>query len=81
MIVTDMTGKTCVGELRLSALDVGFDLRLHGYEVDVPNDCTSAGYDENGVTWLIEGTPEEIRAELRRVGYKALDSERINDVE
>ena len=78
---TNMTGKTCVGELRLSALDVGFDLRLHGYEVDVPNDCTSAGYDEDGVTWLIEGTADEIRAELRRAGYKVLDSERINRLE
>lgn len=77
---TNMTGKTCVGELRLSSLDVGFDLRHHGYEVDVPNDCTSAGYDENGVTWLIEGTADEIREELRRAGYKVLDSERISDV-
>ena len=77
---TNMRGQTCVGDLRLSALDVGFDLRLHGYEVDVPNDCTSAGYDVDGVTWLIEGTAEEIRAELRRAGYKVLDRERINDV-
>ena len=69
MIVTDMTGKTCVGELRLSALDVGFDLRLHGYEVDVPNDCTSAGYDADGRTWLVEGTPEEIRETLTKAGY------------
>ena len=78
---TNMRGQTCVGGLRLSALDVGFDLRLHGYEVDVPNDCTSAGYDVNGVTWLIEGTAEEIREELKRAGYKVLDGERISDVE
>ena len=67
---TNMTGKTCVGELRLSALDVGFDLRRHGYEVDAPNDCTSAGYDDaDGHTWLIEGTPEEIRETLTKAGY------------
>ena len=78
---TNMRGQTCVGDLRLSALDVGFDLRLHGYEVDVPNDCTSAGYDVDGVTWLIEGTAEEIREELKRAGYKVLDSENSNDVE
>lgn len=66
---TNMRGQTCVGDLRLSALDVGFDLRRHGYEVDVPNDCTSAGYDENGVTWLIEGTPDEIRETLTKAGY------------
>ena len=76
-----MTGKTCVGELRLSALDVGFDLRLHDIAVNVPDDCTSAGYDVDGVTWLIEGTAEEIREELKRAGYKVLDSERTNDVE
>ena len=78
---TNMRGQTCVGDLRCSALDVGFDLRLHGYKVDVPNDCVSAGYDEDGVTWLIEGTADEIREELRRAGYKVLDSENGNDVE
>ena len=78
---TSMRGQTCVGDIRLSSLDVGYDLRRHGYKVDVPNDCTSAGYDVDGVTWLIEGTAEEIRAELRRAGYKVLDSENSNDVE
>ena len=78
---TNMRGQTCVGDLRLSALDAGFDLRLHGYEVDVPNDCTSAGYDVDGDTWLIEGTAEEIRAELRRAGYKVLDSKNSNRLE
>lgn len=79
---TNMTGKTCVGELRLSALDVGFSLRVQRTPVEIPSDCRSCGYDDaDGHTWLVEGTPEEIRAELRRVGYKVLDSERINDVE
>lgn len=70
MIITNMAGKTCVGELRLSALDVGFDLRLHDIAVNVPDDCTSAGYDDaDGHTWLVEGTPDEIRETLTKAGY------------
>ena len=45
------------------------------------DDCTSAGYDGNGVIWLVEGTAEEIREESKRAGYKVLDSENSNDVE
>lgn len=78
---TNMTGKTCVGDIRLSSLDVGHDLRRHCIPIEIPDDCVSAGYDENGVTWLIEGTADEIREELRRAGYKVLDSERINGLE
>lgn len=82
MIITNMTGKTCVGELRLSSLDVGFSLRDQRTPVEIPDDCRSCGYDDaDGRTWLIEGTPEEIREELRRAGYKVLDSERINRLE
>ena len=70
MIVTDMTGKTCVGELRLSALDVGFSLRTQGIPVEIPNDCRSCGYDDaDGHTWLIEGTQDEIRETLTKAGY------------
>ena len=70
MIVTDMTGKTCVGELRLSALDVGFSLRDQRTPVEIPGDCHSCGYDDaDGHTWLIEGTPEEIREALVKAGY------------
>ena len=79
---TQMRGQTCVGDLRCSSLDAGVDLRLHGYEIDVPEDCQSCGYDDrDGDTWLIEGTADEIRAELRRAGYKVLDSKNSNDVE
>ena len=78
---TNMRGKTCVGDLRCSSLDAGFDLRLHNIAVNVPDDCVSCGYDADGGTWLIEGTADEIRAELRRAGYKVLDSKNSNDVE
>ena len=70
MIITNMTGKTCVGELRLSAIDVGFSLRDQCTPVEIPDDCRSCGYDDaDGHTWLIEGTPEEIREALVKAGY------------
>ena len=70
MIITNMTGKTCVGELRLSALDVGFSLRDQCAPVEIPHDCRSCGYDDaDGHAWLIEGTPEEIREALVKAGY------------
>lgn len=70
MIVTDMTGKTCVGELRLSALDVGASLLAQGIPVEIPDECRSCGYDDaDGRTWLIEGTPDEIRETLTKAGY------------
>ena len=79
---TNMTGLTFVGELRLSALDVGTSLWAQGIPVEIPDGCRSCGYDDaDGHTWLIEGTAEEIRAELRRAGHKVLDRERINRLE
>lgn len=66
---TKVTGQTCVGDLRLSPLDVGFDVRLHDMTVEVPEDVESAGYEEGGETWLIEGTREEIVEALEKAGY------------
>ena len=67
---TSMRGQTCVGDIRLSSLDVGYDLRLHCIPIEIPDDCVSVGYDDrDGHTWLIEGTPEEIREALVNAGY------------
>ena len=67
---TSMRGQTCVGDIRLSSLDVGYDLRLHCIPIEIPHDCRSCGYDDaDGHTWLIEGTPEEIREALVKAGY------------
>jgi len=72
---TSMRGQTCVGDIRLSSLDVGHDLRLHCIPIEIPDDCVSVGYDDrDGHTWLIEGTAEEIREELRKNGYEILDT-------
>ena len=43
------------------------------------DDCTSAGYDGNGVIWLVEGTAEEIRAEPLRAGTKSLTESESTD--
>ena len=67
---TSMRGQTCVGDIRLSSLDVGYDLRRHCIPIEIPDDCVSVGYDDaDGHTWLVEGTPEEIREALVNAGY------------
>jgi hypothetical protein len=74
MKLTKCTGGTCIGDLRLCPIDVGFDLRLHDYEVLVPEDAKSAGFDRDGESWLVEGTHAEIVRELKRAGYKIAKS-------
>jgi hypothetical protein len=66
---TDMTGRTCVGELRLSCLDVGFDLRGSG-TVQVPEQFSSAGIERDGRVWLIKGTRAEMISAIRAAGYR-----------
>jgi len=70
---TDMTGETCVGELRLSSLDVGFDLRLGGGTVEIPDKFRSVGINRDGRVWLIEGTREEMIAAIRAAGYRVTE--------
>jgi hypothetical protein len=65
-----MTGKTCVGDLRLTPLDVGFDVRLHDMAVALPAEFASAGIDVKGQTHLIEGTRAEMIAAIIAAGYK-----------
>ena len=49
MKTTKVTGQLCVGELRLAAIDVGFDLRLTDTAVRFPAYTpASAGFDRNG---------------------------------
>lgn len=67
-----MTGKTCVGDVRLGVLDIGFDLIAVGRKtVQLPPTFKTIGYtDRDGKTWLIEGTRREMLAELRRAGFE-----------
>ncbi len=67
---TRVTGQTCVGAVRLAPIDVGFDVRLHDMAVEVPPDATSAGCERDGQTWLVEGTRDEVVAELVAAGYR-----------
>jgi hypothetical protein len=67
---TLVTGTTCVGELRLTALDVGFDIRLAGHAVFLPEQFSSVGLDIDGESWLIEGTREEMVSAIQEAGYQ-----------
>lgn len=64
------TGQTCVGDLRLTPLDVGFDLRRHDMAVNLPDEFNSVGLEIKGETYLIEGTREEMIREIKKAGYK-----------
>lgn len=66
---TKTTGQTCVGDVRLTPLDVGFDVRLQGMPVEVPSDAVSVGFEKGGETYLVEGTRDEIVRELVAAGY------------
>lgn len=65
-----MSGATCVGDLRLAPLDVGFDLRVLGMEVILPKTFASVGLEWDGDVYLIEGTREEMIAAIGAAGYR-----------
>jgi hypothetical protein len=67
------SGQTCVGDVRLTPLDVGFDLRLHDMEVRLPADFKSVGIEEDGETYLVEGTREEMVAAIKAAGYRVAE--------
>jgi len=66
------TGCTCVGELRLSPLDVGFDLRAAGQPVALPASFRSVGLEDRGEVYLIEGTRAEMIAAILAAGYEVV---------
>lgn len=70
----DATGQACVGEVRLAPINVGFDMRLHGMEVGLPEQFESAGRDIGGRVYLIEGTRDEMIAAVKRAGYKVQEA-------
>lgn len=64
------TGRTCVGDLRLAPLDVGFDLREVDMAVTLPDHFGSVGIEEDGKVYLVEGTREELVAAIKAAGYR-----------
>jgi len=67
------TGQTCVGDLRLTPLDIGFDLRVQDMAIALPDNFSSVGLDIGGETYLISGTREEMIAAIREAGYRIAD--------
>ncbi len=64
------TGQTCVGELRLAPLDIGFDLRTVDTVIQLPEQFASVGLDIDGETHLVEGTREEMVQAIVDAGYR-----------
>ena len=60
---------TCLGDLRLSAIDVGFDPREQNMPIQLPDAFSSVGLDGQDGQYLIEGTREEMIAEIKKAGY------------
>ena len=71
---TKTTGQTCIGEIRLCPIDVGFDLRTVGNAITLPAVFSSVGIEEGGDTWLIEGTRPEMIEAIRAAGYAVVDA-------
>lgn len=69
MKATRMTGEMCIGEVRLAAIDVGFDLRLHDIVVHLPSSFSSVGLERGSQTWLLEGDRDELVEAIRAAGY------------
>lgn len=67
---TKVTRRPCVGDLRLTPLDIGFDVRLHDMAIALPDTFTSVGLDIGGDTYLIEGPRDAMITEIRAAGYR-----------
>lgn len=68
------TGATCLGDWRLTPLDVGFDLRVVGMSTARPSeDCRSVGVDIDGEQYEIVGPRATLIAVARAAGYDVED--------
>jgi len=67
---TKTTGQTCIGDLRLSPIDIGFDPRITGHPIQIPEHFASVGIEVDGDTYIIEGTRDEMIREMVGAGYK-----------
>lgn len=57
-------------DLTVLPIDVGFDLRLLDYVVEVAPDTKSAAYDVDGKERIVRGDLAAILAALHDAGYK-----------
>ena len=73
-----VTGQTWVADVSFTPLDVGFDVRLHDMQVEIPQDTRSCGYEQDGETWLVEGTRDEIVAAVTAAGYSVFQNNESN---
>lgn len=68
------------GTISLTALDVGFDLKVHGVPVVLPPDVTAVRYEVGGRTATVRGPRQRIVAALRRAGYRIAPSPGAGEV-
>lgn len=70
LTVRRATGYTCLGDWRLTPLDVGFDLRVVGIATAPPRDGDgSVGIDIDGEQYEITGPHATLIAVARAAGY------------
>lgn len=72
LIARQATGATCLGDWRLTPLDVGFDLRAVGLAAAAPADddrCQSVGVDIDGEQYEFTGPRAQLIAVARAAGY------------
>jgi len=73
LTVRPATGETCLGDWRLTPLDVGCDLRRHGIAAVVPSaDCRTVGIDLDGEQYEITGPLATLIAVARAAGYRVV---------
>jgi len=77
---TKVTGSTCVGELRLSPIDLGYDLRLHPEQpIELPDHFESVGLAVGDDVYLLEGPRDQLIAAIKAAGY-VVANKRAGDV-
>jgi hypothetical protein len=75
LTIRERTGSTCIGDWRLTALDVGMDLRAAGIAAAAPDHpCRSVGVDIDGRQFEVTGTLETLIAVARAAGYTIINA-------
>jgi hypothetical protein len=66
------SGSTCVGDIRLCSIDVGFDARTSEFTIILPSEIEDlwVGYDRGEKRFIVQGTRDEVVQELTLSGYR-----------